>query len=100
MDDQQRFDLARAERAKLILEDELVTTALEDMRATIRTAWEASPARDTEGREHLHRYMKVIGQFEGHLRKHMETGKLIAAELQAEEERKGIMARAMQRVRG
>ncbi|SPA24574.1 hypothetical protein CBM2637_A150027 [Cupriavidus taiwanensis] len=100
MDDQQRIDVARAERARLILDDELVKGALSAMKARIVEAWEQSPVRDVEGREHLHRYLKVIGQFEGALRSHIETGKIAAHEIRAEEERKTLMERVRAKIYG
>lgn len=56
--------------------------------------------RDVEGREHLHRYLKVIGQFEAAFRAHLETGQLAAAAIRAEEEQKTLMERIKERVRG
>lgn len=100
MDDQTRIDLARAERAKLILEDELVKGALADMKQRIVEAWEQSPVRDVEGREHLHRYLKVIGQFEGALRSHIETGKIAAHAIKAEEAQKSLMEKVRAKIYG
>ena len=100
MDDQQRIDVARADRARLILDDELVKGALADMKRLIVEAWEQSPVRDTEGREHLHRYLKVIGQFEGALRAHIEAGKIAAHAIKAEEEQKTLMQKVRERIYG
>ena len=100
MEDQARIDIGRAERARAILEDEMVKGALADMKRLIVEAWEQSPVRDVEGREHLHRYLKVIGQFEGAFIAHITTGKVAAHHIRAEEERKSAMARIMERVRG
>lgn len=100
MDDQLRSDVARAEHAQRILGDDLVQAALTDMKAAIIGAWEQSPVRDVEGREHLHRYLKVIGQFEAAFRAHLETGQLAAAAIRAEEEQKTLMERIKERVRG
>jgi len=94
-----RIALARADRARMILEDELVKAALSDMKALVREEWEKSPVRDVDGREHLYKLMRVIGQFEGCLQKHLETGQLVAADIRAEEERKSMMAKIKERIR-
>ncbi|OMG85400.1 hypothetical protein [Achromobacter xylosoxidans] len=100
MDTKDSIDLARAERARLILEDPLVVEALADIRAELLAAWQASPARDTEGREHLFRFFKVAEKFELALKIHMETGALVSAHLRAEEERKSALTRAKEFLRG
>lgn len=100
MDTKDSIELARAERARLILEDPLVVDALADIRAELLAAWQASPARDTEGREHLFRFFKVAEKFELSLKTHMETGALVSAHLRAEEERKSALARAKEFFRG
>ncbi|CAB3928447.1 hypothetical protein [Achromobacter deleyi] len=100
MDTKDSIDLARAERARLILEDPLVVDALADIRAELQAAWQASPARDVEGREHLFRFFKVAEKFEHALKTHMETGALVSANLRAEEERKSVLARAKEFIRG
>ncbi|SOY79937.1 conserved hypothetical protein [Cupriavidus taiwanensis] len=93
MDERTASEIARAERAKLILEDPMVVAALHDMREHIRNAWEQSPARDKEGREELFRYMKVIGNFESAFRTHIGTGEIAAHQLKTEEERQSVLAR-------
>ena len=98
MDDRSAEQMARGDRAKVLLEDPMIATALADMRATLRTAWESSPARDVEGREELYRYMRTIENFESCLRRHMETGEIARHHMRVEEERKSIMARAMEKV--
>lgn len=100
MDTKDSTDLARAERARVILEDPLVVDALADIRAELLAAWQASPARDTDGREHLFRFFKVAEKFELALKSHMETGALVSAHLRAEEERKSALTRAKEFFRG
>jgi len=93
MDERVVAEIARADRAKLILEDPMVVDALTSMREHIMQAWKDSPARDKEGREELFRYIKVIGQFESVFRAHIETGALAAHQLQTEEERRTVLSR-------
>lgn len=100
MDHKDSTDLARAERARLILEDPLVADALAAIRTELMAAWQASPARDTEGREHLFRFFKVAETFERALKTHMETGALVSAHLRAEDERKSLLARAKEKIYG
>lgn len=78
----------------------MVKSALADMKLRIVQAWEQSPVRDVDGREHLHRFLKVIGQFEGALKAHIETGQIAAHQIKVEEERKSLMERVKDRIRG
>lgn len=93
MDDRSAEQIARAQRAKLILEDPLVVAAFGDIRAQLRQAWEESPARDKEGREELYRFMRVASKFEAAFRAHVETGEIAAHQLRVEEEQKTLMDR-------
>lgn len=93
MDERTTDDLARAQRAKLILEDPLMVAALADIKARLREQWEASPARDKEGREEIYRFMRVANSFETALKAHIETGEIAAHQLRAEEEQQTLMER-------
>lgn len=98
MDDRSAEDLARAGRARLILEDPLVVAALDGIKSQLREAWESSPARDKEGREEVYRFMRVAGMFEAALRKHIETGEIAAHHLRTEEEQKSLMDRLREKL--
>lgn len=98
MDDRSAEQIARGDRAKVLLEDPMVAGALSDMRATLRTAWESSPARDVEGREELYRYMRTIENFESCLRRHMETGEIARHHMRVEEQQKSMLERAKERI--
>lgn len=93
MDDRTAEQVARAQRAKLILEDPLVVAALTDIKTELRQAWEASPARDKEGREELYRLMRMANSFESAFRIHIETGEIAAHKLRAEEEQQSLLER-------
>ena len=94
MDDSRiQEDLYRAERAKLILEDPLTVAALADMKSAIVAQWEASPARDFEGREALYRYLKTINLFESHFRTHLANGEIAAFQIRDEERRQNWLAK-------
>lgn len=93
MDERTADELARAQRAKLILEDPLMVAALSGIKDQLRAAWEASPARDKEGREEIYRFMRVANSFETALRVHIETGEIAAHHLRTEEEQQTLMER-------
>lgn len=98
MDDRTAEQVARAERARLILEDPLVVAALGGIKTQLREAWEASPARDKEGREEIYRFMRVATMFESALRTHVETGVIAAHQLRAEAEQQTLMERLREKL--
>lgn len=100
MDDQTRLELARAERAKLILEDPLVVAALQDITDSVMKQWRESPKRDAEGREYLFQYFTIIEKFKANLAQHMEAGKIAAHAIKAEEEQKTLMQKVRERIYG
>ena len=100
MNDQQRDALARADGAKRIIEDPMVKEALQIIEDGITGAWKDLPARDVEGREHLHRLLQAKRRFETVFQIVLEEGAVAAAELRAEEERKSIMTRVKERLYG
>jgi hypothetical protein len=100
MNDQQRISLAKADAAKRIMDDPMVKEALDAIEQGIVEAWKSVPIRDVEARESLHRLLTAKRKFEAVFQSHMENGTLAAAELKAEEERKGLMARLKDRIHG
>lgn len=68
--------IIRGERAKQILEDELVKEALTDIRQTIVENWQKVPLRDTELQTKFHMLYGVVDQFEAKLRQHIESGEV------------------------
>jgi hypothetical protein len=100
MNDQQRIDIARAEQAKRILEDDMVKEAFAAIESGIVEAWKDLPMRDTEGREHLHRLLQAKRKFEQVFASHIQNGAVAANELKAEEARKTIIERAKGFIRG
>lgn len=88
MTDQIDIDRTRGVRARELLDNELVQEALETLKAEYLKAWEASPARDAEGRERLWVMVKLVEKFRGHLEQVFEAGKLADAELVEIERRK------------
>lgn len=76
---------SRGRQAKELLENPLLVQALSTMRAEFRQAWEASPARDTEGRERIWQLCKLLDRLELCLKETVTTGRM--AEIQIEETR-------------
>lgn len=75
MDDSER--LARADRAGKIIHDPIYLEAYEQVKAAIFTKIEASPVRDTEGREHLFKMLKALNDARGYLEQAMQDGKVL-----------------------
>ena len=87
-DDPIERDRTRGVRARELLDNELVQEALTTIKSEYVKAWEASPARDAEGRERLWVMVKLVEKFKGHLEQVWESGKLADAELVEIERRK------------
>jgi hypothetical protein len=66
----------RGVHASQLLNDELLTQTLDEIEADTLNLWENTPARDVEGREHLHRFYLACRKFRNTLKSHLETGKM------------------------
>lgn len=82
---QLRTEMDRSREAQELLEHPLFREALDLYKARLTQEWEASPARDTDGRERIWLMHRVAGAVERHLLEIMETGRL--ASLQMEQHR-------------
>ena len=100
MNDQQRIAINRADQAQRIMDDPMVKEAFQATEDAITEAWKDMPARDVEGREHLHRLLQAQRRFQSVFRIAMEEGKVAKAELRAEEERKSLLTRVKERIYG
>lgn len=69
-------EIDRGRQAQELLEHELMQEAFKTIRETYLSQWEASPARDTEGRERIWTYLKQLEQLKAHLQSVLETGKM------------------------
>lgn len=78
----QEQERIRGEKARQILNDELVVEAFSLIEKQIIEQWEQAPARDKEGKEHLWIYYKVLKKFKAHLEDVLNTGKMAAIQLQ------------------
>jgi hypothetical protein len=88
-----RREVSRGARAKAILEDEIVTEALEAIEAELRADWEGSAPDDTAGREVAYRMLRAAKAFRERLRKVIDDGSVAQAEIEAQE-------RALRRKKG
>lgn len=84
MDDISSID--RATRAQKLLQDPLLADAFEKVRLAILSAFESSPARDAEGREHLFQRLKALNDARGYLEQAVRDGKVVV-HLQEEKRR-------------
>jgi hypothetical protein len=86
MIDHEQDLIARGEHARRIVNDELYVEAWEKVRQAILAKFEASPVRDTEGREHLFKMLKALNDAKGALEQVMRDGK-VAVHLREEKRR-------------
>lgn len=75
MDDTTGID--RAVRAERLLNDPLMVEAFDTVRKAILATFEASPARDAEGREHLYQRLKALNDARGYLEQAARDGKVL-----------------------
>jgi len=75
------LEAQRGESARRILEDPLFREAVEVIRQDILAQWQASPARDTQGRETLWLSTKLLDKLVMQLTGVMESGVLARATL-------------------
>ncbi|HSY85826.1 MAG TPA: hypothetical protein VLA85_04595 [Verrucomicrobiae bacterium] len=88
-----RREANRGQRARAILEDEIISEALDAIEAELRAGWEGSRAEDTAGREDAYRMLRAAKAFRERLRKVIDDGSVAQAEIEAHE-------RALRRKKG
>lgn len=79
-------DIDRGAQAERILNDPLYADAWTKVRQALLDKFEASPVRDTEGREHLFKMLKALNDAKGCLEQVMRDGK-VALHLREEKRR-------------
>jgi hypothetical protein len=72
----------RGDHAARLLADELLNETLDALEQETIALWESTPARDSEGREHLHRFYLACRKFRNTLKSHLETGKMASIQLE------------------
>lgn len=90
-DDQLHGEIDRARQAQELIEHPLFREALDTYRQRLMTEWADSPARDTQGREHLWLMLKTADAVQRHLEQLMQTGRLASLQL---ENKRSLMQRA------
>jgi len=85
---QLRVESDRAHRAARMLEDDLFTDAISEIRDWCHEQWESSPIDDVKGRENLRIMIGVVNRFEKIFATHVETGKLALKQISDIEERR------------
>lgn len=79
-------EMARAMRARELLDNELLNEALSVLEKELIDAWEKCPTRDLEGKEHYWQLYKTAKKFRHVLNGYVESGKLASLALEREEE--------------
>ena len=83
MSEDPNITVYRANRAKTLLEDELISGSLAKLEADYIQAWGLTGPRDTDARERLWQAVQVVRKFRDHLSMVVMDGKLAQAELDA-----------------
>ena len=71
----------RAWKAKELLENELFNEAFDLIQDGILKQWEAAPARDLEGKEHLWQLYKVSVKYKSIINGYIQAGEFAEAQL-------------------
>lgn len=85
--------VARAERVRNILNDELVREAFDGVRAEYAQAWEMTKENQERERERIWLLMKTLEKVRGHLVAIVEDGKLAQNEITQFQKRRSIFGR-------
>lgn len=86
-------EVDRARRAQELLDNELLSAALDAIESEVVEQWAACPARDKEGKEALWQLMKTSQKFRAILRGYVDTGKLATEQLRRFEEQRSLWQR-------
>lgn len=76
-----RQQMAEAERARQLLEDPMIVSALDDMRNTVYTNIRTSSFRQKDEREYLYLQLKAIDEFERKFKLRIQNGRLAESRL-------------------
>lgn len=79
--DKRQRAISRGKRAKILMDDELLTEAFSLLEAAYVEAWRKSHSLDNAGREKLYVAVNIIGKVRQHLEHVAADGSLAEAEL-------------------
>lgn len=82
MTDRIETDIARAKRAALLIDDDLLKEAFATLEADYTKYWKATDARDTDARERIWLAMQVIGKVQAHLNTVLMNGQIAHDDLE------------------
>ena len=82
-------EIIDGERARHLLNDELLNRALDDLELQYLDAWKKTNMKDTDERERLWYAHRAVGEFRTHLRIILDGGTVAAARLEREKGRSG-----------
>lgn len=77
-----RQAMAEAERARQLLEDPMIVSALDDMRNTVYTNIRTSNFKQKEEREYLYLQLKAIDEFERKFKFRIQNGRLAESRME------------------
>jgi hypothetical protein len=80
-EDKLRDALQRGDRAKLLLQNELLIEAFEKLENKIMEEWKATDPEDKERREDAWRSLKLLQTLQGQFRRIVTTGEAASKEL-------------------
>lgn len=75
------FDLERASKAKLVIDNPEFQRAFDQVTQAIHEAWERCPIRDVEGQHSLKLQLKLLGDVRANLERVIADGSMAAIEL-------------------
>lgn len=82
--------IERGDRAQKLLDDPTLNDAFKNVEKAIHDAWSACPIRDHEGQHELRLMLKLLSDVRADLELAVSNGKMAAAELRMQEERRPV----------
>ena len=85
MIEQLEQDIARGNRAQILLKDDLLNGAFDRLKAEYLKKWETANSRDVEGRERLWWAVRVVNEVRSDLANMVQNGTLARVELEQQD---------------
>lgn len=90
---QSQIDMLRAAKARELLDNSVLTEALDLLEKDVYRLWLQCPARDDDGKERLWRLAKTAQTFRTILMEFIKTGEYAEAQLLAQEKSRSLFQR-------